>query len=225
MNVVDLDRIVRIHRGPPPVTVLRECRLVVEEGDFVTVVGPSGSGKSTLLNIIGLLDRPTSGRYRLRGQDVSLLTEKERAMVRGRQIGFVFQSFQLMERRTCLENVMVADLYTGASARESRRIAGDALDAVGMGDRAASLPVELSGGERQRVAIARALMGSPSVLLCDEPTGNLDSRNSSAILDLFLALNSEGSTIVLITHDTDVARRGNRRVSMLDGVLSETAGR
>ena len=225
MSVVELEHVARHYSGPPRTTALRECNLIVDEGDFVTVVGPSGSGKSTLLNIIGLLDRPSSGRYLLQGRDVSELREAERAAARGKHVGFVFQSYQLMERRTCLENVMVADLYQGVDTVASRKAALSALEAVGMDNRAVSLPIELSGGERQRIAIARAVMGNPSVLLCDEPTGNLDSRNSEAVLDLFLELNRAGSTIVLITHDAKVAQRGNRAVSILDGVLTEATPR
>ena len=220
-SVVQLDSITRTFPGPPETAAIRECSLTVEEGDFLTIVGPSGSGKSTLLNLVGLLDRPSSGRYLLRGRDVSSLDENTRAATRGEHIGFVFQSFQLIERRTCIENVMLADLYRGTHISDSRAAAQASLDAVGMGSRADSRPIDLSGGERQRIAIARALVGNPAILLCDEPTGNLDSRNSSAILDLFLSLNSKGATIVLITHDNDIANLGNRRVSILDGVVTE----
>jgi putative ABC transport system ATP-binding protein len=219
--VIELCDVSRIYAGPPEVHALARSSVTIGEGDFVTIVGPSGSGKSTLLNILGLLDKPTEGTYSLRGRDVTLLAEKDRARVRGTEIGFVFQSFQLLEQRTCVENVMLSDLYTGATERESRNRAHDALDAVGLGAFALRLPTELSGGQQQRVAVARALASDPAVLLCDEPTGNLDSVTATAILALFDELNATGRTVVLITHDADVARHGNRTLHMLDGMLSE----
>jgi len=219
--VVELRGVSREYEDKRGTIALRNCTLTVNDGDFLTVVGPSGSGKTTLLNIVGLLDSPTSGSYALRGSDTSSMSEKIRSRTRGEMVGFVFQSFQLLEQRSCLENVMLADLYTGASERDSRSNALRALESVGLADRAGSLPTELSGGQRQRVAIARALAGDPAILLCDEPTGNLDSRTAESILALFLALNETGATIMLITHDRAVASLGNRRVEMLDGVLSE----
>lgn len=222
-RVLELDRVSRAYAGSQGAKALNECSLQVESGDFLTVVGPSGSGKSTLLNIVGLLDSPTSGAYRLLGEDTSAMGETGRSRMRGRTIGFVFQSFQLLEQRTCLDNVMLADLYRGAGTRESRFRAREALESVGLGNRATSLPTEMSGGQRQRVAIARALMGKPALLLCDEPTGNLDSRTAESILQLFADLNEQGSTIMLITHDPGIAARGNRTISLLDGVASESS--
>ena len=221
--VVELQGVSRLYPGPPAVHALTSCSLCIEEGDFVTVVGPSGSGKSTLLNILGLLDQPSSGRYLIRGEDVTALPEAQRARVRGSQLGFVFQSFHLLEQRSCLENVMLADLYSGAPERESRERALGALEAVGLGALVARMPTELSGGQQQRVAIARALASDPAVLLCDEPTGNLDSGTAATILALFDELNAAGRTVVMITHDADVARHGNRTLHMLDGNVTETA--
>ncbi|KQZ23916.1 ABC transporter ATP-binding protein [Microbacterium sp. Root553] len=219
--VVELREVSRVYAGPPEVHALATSSVTIDEGDFVTIVGPSGSGKSTLLNILGLLDKPTAGTYTLRGQDVTLLSENDRARVRGTDIGFVFQSFHLLEQRTCLENVMLSDLYNGTSERESRSRALEALEAVGLGSFERRLPTELSGGQQQRVAIARALAANPAVLLCDEPTGNLDSVTANAILALFDELNDAGRTVVLITHDAEVARHGNRTLHMLDGTLGE----
>ncbi|MBW9111297.1 ABC transporter ATP-binding protein [Microbacterium ureisolvens] len=221
--VVELQDVSRLYPGPPAVHALTSCSLRIEEGDFVTVVGPSGSGKSTLLNILGLLDQPSSGRYLIRGEDVTALPEAQRARVRGDQLGFVFQSFHLLEQRSCLENVMLADLYSGVPERESRERALTALQAVGLGALVARMPTELSGGQQQRVAIARALASDPAVLLCDEPTGNLDSGTAATILALFDELNAAGRTVVMITHDADVARHGNRTLHMLDGNVTETA--
>lgn len=219
--VIELREASRIYAGPPAVSALAAASFVIRAGDFVTIVGPSGSGKSTLLNILGLLDKPTGGQYVISGRDVSVLSEVERARVRGAEIGFVFQSFHLLEQRTCLENVMLADLYSGVGETESRRRAQEALDAVGLGAFYARLPTELSGGQQQRVAIARALSSDPSVLLCDEPTGNLDSATAQSVLSLFDDLNATGRTVVMITHDSEVARHGNRTFHMLDGVVSE----
>ncbi len=219
--LVELRDVSRRYPGPPEVLALKDCSLEVHDGDFITVVGPSGSGKSTLLNVLGLLDAPTSGAYFLRGRELTSLNENQRATARGANIGFVFQSFHLMEQRTCVENVMLSDLYTGASERDSRARAVLALESVGLGDRADSFPSQLSGGQQQRVAIARAIASDPALLLCDEPTGNLDSATAETILGLFENLNATGRTIVLITHDPVVAAHGNRMLSMLDGVMQE----
>ena len=221
--VIELCEVSRVYPGPPQVRALAESSLTVNAGDFVTIVGPSGSGKSTLLNILGLLDSPSNGTYLLRGQDVTALTENQRARLRGTEIGFVFQSFHLLEQRTSLENVMLGDLYNGAQEEESRQRASKALHAVGLAEYHQRLPTELSGGQQQRVAIARALASDPSVLLCDEPTGNLDSVTAEAILSLFDYLNASGRTVVLITHDANVARHGNRTLRMLDGTISENS--
>lgn len=218
--VIDLRAVSRTFPGYPDVEALRPCDLQVASGELVAVVGPSGSGKSTLLNLLGLLDRPTSGTYRLEGTDVADLDEAERTSLRGRAIGFVFQSFELLDHRSSLENVMLAGLYSGTRRTARRQAATEALEAVGLSHRAGSAPVRMSGGERQRVAIARALSVRPRLLLCDEPTGNLDSGNATAILDLLVDLHRQGTTIVVITHDSQVAERCTRTVRIHDGVLT-----
>ncbi|WP_214325846.1 ABC transporter ATP-binding protein [Nonomuraea sediminis] len=216
--VIVLDR---VGKRFPSVRALAEVSLEVRRGDYLAVVGPSGSGKSTLLNVLGLLDRPTSGRYLLDGTETTGLRDAARTRLRGERIGFVFQSFHLLAHRTVVENVMLAEIY-GRQARKGRRErALSSLDRVGLSHRVGFLPDRLSGGERQRAAIARALMGRPSLLLCDEPTGNLDSRNTGAVLDLFDELRAQGLTIVVITHEREVSERAQRRVSITDGVLSE----
>ncbi|MFI6598970.1 ABC transporter ATP-binding protein [Nonomuraea sp. NPDC050536] len=205
----------------PAVRALAEVSLEVRHGDYLAIVGPSGSGKSTLLNVLGLLDRPTSGRYRLDGTETTGLRDAARTRLRGERIGFVFQSFHLLAHRTVVENVMLAEIY-GRQPRTGRRErALRSLERVGLGHRVDFLPDRLSGGERQRAAIARALMGRPSLLLCDEPTGNLDSRNTGAVLDLFDELRAQGMTIVVITHEQEVSERAGRRAGITDGVLSE----
>ncbi|MEU0568708.1 ABC transporter ATP-binding protein [Nonomuraea sp. NPDC005983] len=203
------------------VRALSDVSLVVGACDYVAVVGPSGSGKSTLLNVLGLLDRPTSGSYRLDGVETTSLGEGERTRVRGSRIGFVFQSFHLLPQRSVVENVMLAEVYGGHPRRDRRARALAALDRVSLSHRVGYLPDRLSGGERQRAAIARALMGAPCLLLCDEPTGNLDSRNTEAVLDLFDELREQGMTIVVITHENEVSDRAARRVRITDGVLVE----
>lgn len=217
--VIELSDVGKKFEGIQTVEALVGVNLVVAEGEWVAVVGPSGSGKSTLLNIIGLLDTHTAGLYRFDGVDVSELADKQRAGMRSRGIGFVFQSFHLLAHRTVTENVMLADVYRKAPGRDRRARALAALDKVGLADRAEFLPPFLSGGERQRAAIARALMGEPRLLLCDEPTGNLDSVTTKHILSLFEDLNEQGLTIVMITHDPAVAKRAGRRVRITDGVL------
>ncbi|MDB1086417.1 ABC transporter ATP-binding protein [Streptomyces sp. ACA25] len=206
--------------GPPPVTALRPCSLTVRPGEFITVVGPSGSGKSTFLHVAGLLDSPTEGRYLLDGIDTGTLNDAERTALRGRRIGFVFQSFHLLPHRSATENVTLAMLYTGVPPRQRRDRAREALIRVGLGHRLDAAPTRLSGGERQRVAIARALVGRPSLLLCDEPTGNLDTATASSVLALLGELHAEGMTVVVITHDPHVAARGERTVTIRDGQLS-----
>ncbi|MEV6300357.1 ABC transporter ATP-binding protein [Actinoplanes sp. NPDC051861] len=218
--VLDLDRVTRIHPGPPAVTALADATLRVGRGEYVAVVGPSGSGKSTLLNLLGLLDRPTSGVYRLDGIDVAGLGERDRTALRGGRIGFVFQSFHLLPHRTATENVMLAQVYNGAPRGGRRAAALAALERVGVGHRAHALPTTMSGGERQRVAIARALVNEPAILLCDEPTGNLDSATSQRLLSLFDELHAAGLTIVVITHDGAVASRAQRLVRIVDGRIT-----
>ncbi|WP_137995050.1 ABC transporter ATP-binding protein [Streptomyces vilmorinianum] len=211
--------------GPPPVTALRPCDLTVGRGEFVAVVGPSGSGKSTFLNIAGLLDAPTGGTYLLDGIDTGMLRDADRTALRGRRIGFVFQSFHLLPQRSALENVTLALVYDGTPRRERAARAREALEQVGLGHRVDALPTRMSGGERQRVAIARALVTRPSLLLCDEPTGNLDTTNADSVLVLLEKLHTDGMTVLVITHDPLVAARARRTVTIRDGVLSvsETA--
>ncbi|MET7398944.1 ABC transporter ATP-binding protein [Dactylosporangium sp. NPDC005572] len=207
------------YAGPPPVAALHPCNLVVASGDHLAIVGPSGSGKSTLLNILGLLDRPTAGRYLLDGLDTAALREPERTALRGSSIGFVFQAYQLLAHRTALENVAMALMYNGVPRAKRAAIAAEALHRVGLTKRLHTLPSRLSGGEQQRVAIARALAVSPRLLLCDEPTGNLDSTNADGVLDLIAGLHADGMTAVTITHDPAVAARAPRTVTIKDGML------
>lgn len=218
--VVRLSGVARTFPGAKPVPALRGIDLDVARGDYVAVIGPSGSGKSTLLNILGLLDSPTSGTYLLDGIDVGALVASERAALRGHRIGFVFQDFQLIGARTALENVALGALYTGPSLSARTADAAALLERVGLGHRVHSLPSVMSGGERQRVAIARALMGSPSLLLCDEPTGNLDSQMAEQILDLFDAVHRARTTLLVITHDANTAARARRTLTMRDGTLT-----
>jgi putative ABC transport system ATP-binding protein len=220
-TVLHLASVSRTFDSSPPVHALRNVDLRVRTGEYVAVVGPSGSGKSTLLNVIGLLDRPTTGTYVLDGVDAADLGDRERAALRATRLGFIFQSFHLLPQRSALENVMFGGLYQGISRRERRARAIDALERVGVADRASFRPNRLSGGERQRVAIARALSIAPALLLCDEPTGNLDSENTAAILALFDELLRDGLTIMIITHDPGVASHAHRRVSIVDGQLTE----
>lgn len=219
--VIRLSALGRRFDSEPPVDALVDVDIEIREGEWVAIVGPSGSGKSTLLNIVGCLDTHTSGSYRFDGIEVAELTDKQRAGLRCRGIGFVFQSFHLLGQRSVIENVMLSDVYRRAPFRDRRGRAAAALEKVGLAHRAEFLPTRLSGGERQRVAIARALMGSPRLLLCDEPTGNLDSATTATVLDLFADLNDQGMTIVMITHERDVAERAGRHVRITDGVLTE----
>jgi ABC-type lipoprotein export system ATPase subunit len=221
--VVRLEGVSRTFGVDPPVEALRGVDLDIWRGEWLAIVGPSGSGKSTLLHILGLLDRQTAGTYFFEGRDVSTLDDLARAGLRGRRIGFVFQAFHLLPHRSVIENVMLGELYVAASRQGRRERAAAALEQVGLTPRAEFLPTKLSGGEKQRAAIARALIGEPSLLLCDEPTGNLDSANADAVLDVFADLSREGLTIAVITHDEHVASYAGRRVGLLDGVLREIA--
>jgi macrolide transport system ATP-binding/permease protein len=207
--------------GRAAVVALHGATCEIGPGERIAIVGPSGSGKSTLLNIVGCLDEHTTGSYRFDGVEVSELTDRQRAGLRCRKIGFVFQSFHLLAHRSVTENVMLADVYRRAPVRDRRSRALSALDRVGLVHRAEFLPTRLSGGERQRVAIARALSGSPRLLLCDEPTGNLDSASTANVLELLGQLNATGVTIVVITHDQNVAGRAGRETRMTDGRLVE----
>lgn len=219
--VIELIGAAHTYPGPPPVHALHPVDLAIERGEYVAIVGPSGSGKSTLMNLLGLIDRLTAGTYRLDGIDTGGLRENERTALRGRRIGFVFQSFHLLPYRTSTENVALAQLYTGSPQAQRRRDAVQALRQVGLGHRLDSLPSSMSGGERQRVAIARALSNNPSLLLCDEPTGNLDTATAGQVMDILEKLNLEGMTVIVITHDPMVAERAQRTVTIRDGILSE----
>ncbi len=222
--VIELRGLARTYPGPPPVAALRPSDLVIEPGGYVAVTGPSGSGKSTLLHLLGLLDAPTAGRYLLDGADTGALNDRDRSALRGRRIGFVFQAFHLLPYRTALENVQLAQLYNQTPRTARLELAASALEAVGLGHRLDALPTTLSGGECQRVAIARALVNQPSLLLCDEPTGNLDSRNAASLMELLDELNATGFTVVIITHDQNVAAHARRTIAISDGVLAEHAG-
>ncbi|MGL4339063.1 MAG: ABC transporter ATP-binding protein [Rhodoglobus sp.] len=219
--VVELINVTRSFPGPPEVQALRSVNLRVEEGDYLSIVGPSGSGKSTMLNLLGLLDRPSVGEYYLNGRLTSTLDEEQRAALRGRTIGFVFQSFHLLPHRRVLDNVMLATVYSGVPRAEREARARAALDRVGLSHRLEFLPATLSGGERQRVAVARAVVSSPTLLLADEPTGNLDDATSHEVMDLFEELHSDGLTLVVITHDVGVSQRAERIIRISDGHLEE----
>ncbi len=219
--MVEVGGLGRTYGSDPPVEALRGVDLTIQRGDWVAIVGPSGSGKSTLLNVLGCLDRPTSGSFHIDGVDAGELSEDERATLRARKIGFIFQTFHLLGHHTALENVMLAEVYAGGERAGRRERALAALERVGIEQRRDFLPTKLSGGEQQRVAIARALVGSPTLLLCDEPTGNLDSVNTESVLSLFHELEKDGLTLVVITHDEEVAVHAKRIVRIVDGRLSE----
>jgi putative ABC transport system ATP-binding protein len=220
-HLIEVQDLTKVYgRGPAAVAALNAVNLTIEEGEFVAVMGPSGSGKSTLMNILGCLDRPTDGRYWLGGEDVSRLNRAQLAAIRNRQIGFVFQSYNLLPRSSALKNVMLPLVYRRSGARspsERDALAQQALETVGLGDRVDHRPSELSGGEQQRVAIARALVNEPLIILADEPTGNLDTSSSQEIVDVLCGLHERGRTIVMITHEPDLGAQAQRIIRLLDG--------
>lgn len=203
--------------GKEVLQVLKGIDLTIEKGEYVALMGPSGSGKSTLMNMIGCLDSPTSGTYILNNQDVSGMTDNELAEIRNKEIGFVFQTFNLMPRQTALDNVALPLIYAGVKKAQREELSKKALEGVGLADRMTHKPNELSGGQRQRVAVARALVNNPAILLADEPTGNLDSKTSVEIMQLFADLHSKGNTIILVTHEEDIAKFAKRVVRLKDG--------
>jgi putative ABC transport system ATP-binding protein len=205
--------------GKETVDVLKQIDLKIKQGDFVAIMGPSGSGKSTLMNIIGCLDRPTNGTYFFDGKDISSLNDQELARVRNKAIGFVFQQFHLLPRLNALKNVELPMIYAGIGKKEREELAKQALMKVGLEERMHHFPNELSGGQKQRVAIARAIVNSPKIILADEPTGALDTKTSESIMELFLQLNREGTTIVVVTHEHEVAQYAKRNIMVRDGVI------
>jgi putative ABC transport system ATP-binding protein len=207
------------HMGTVDVHALCGVSLHIEQGEFLSIMGPSGSGKSTLMNVVGCLDSPTSGTYSLLGRDVSRLSDRQLAHVRNQELGFVFQQFNLLPRTTALRQVELPLIYSGVSLGERRQRARQALEIVGLGDRMSHRPDELSGGQQQRVAIARALVNRPSIILADEPTGNLDSRSGAEILALFEELNAQGITVIFVTHDADIAAHSRRIIHLRDGLI------
>ena len=225
MPILELKDICKDYQqGKEPVRVLKNINLTVEKGDYLAIMGPSGSGKTTLMNIIGCLDVATSGKYVLHGREIENLTESELARIRSREIGFVFQNSQLLPRLTAQQNVELPLIYAGVSPRERRRRASEMLERVGLSDRKKHYPNQISGGQQQRVAIARALVGNPTLLLADEPTGALDQKTGSQVMGLFRELNDEGRTIIMITHDMNIASNARRVVHIIDGELTEGGG-
>ena len=213
----------RYELGEQIVYALREINLEIQRGEYAALMGPSGSGKSTLMNIIGCLDTPTAGTYILNGKEVSSMTDGELSHIRNQEIGFVFQTFNLLNRLTALDNVALPLVYAGVGKKERTERAKSALNDVGLGDRMSHKPNELSGGQRQRVAVARSLINNPSILLADEPTGNLDTNTSKEIMALFDEIHARGNTIILVTHEEDIARYAKRMVRVRDGVIEKNA--
>jgi len=222
-HLIEMHELTRVYQlGPQEIYALRGINLIVEQSEYLAIMGPSGSGKSTLMNIIGCLDRPTNGKYILDGTPVEQMDDDQLAAVRNKKIGFVFQTFNLLPRTTALQNVELPLVYAKIQRAERREMAEDALEAVGLKDRMHHQPNELSGGQRQRVAIARALVNKPSLLLADEPTGNLDSKTGREILDLFHNLHSRGNSIIMVTHEDDVAKEARRIIHIRDGLIAES---
>ena len=220
--VIDIQGITKTYvNGKLSVPVLHGIDLQVNKGEFVSIMGPSGSGKSTFMNILGCLDRPTTGSYRLNGDEVATLSDDELAFVRNKQIGFVFQSFNLLTKLTALENVALPMIYAGMDKKSRNERAAVLLSSVGLGDRMDHLPSELSGGQRQRVAIARALANNPAIIMADEPTGNLDSKSTIDVMNIFRGLYEEGRTIILVTHEPEIATYASRNVVLRDGLIVE----
>ncbi len=221
-TVIDIQGITKTYvNGKLSVPVLHGIDLVVNKGEFVSIMGPSGSGKSTFMNILGCLDRPTTGSYRLNGDEVATLSDDELAYVRNKQIGFVFQSFNLLTKLTALENVALPMIYAGVNKKMRIERASQLLQSVGLDERMDHLPSELSGGQRQRVAIARALANNPAIIMADEPTGNLDSKSTIDVMNIFRDLHDEGRTILLVTHEPDIATYASRNVVLKDGIIVE----
>ncbi|RZS93128.1 ABC transporter ATP-binding protein [Aquimarina brevivitae] len=219
-NVIEIRGIIRnFQLGQETVYVLKGIDLDIERGEYVAIMGPSGSGKSTLMNLLGCLDTPTAGSYNLNGQDVSQMTDDELAEIRNKEIGFVFQTFNLLPRTTALDNVALPMVYAGASKKDREHRAAEVLTDVGLADRMDHKPNQLSGGQRQRVAVGRALVNKPSIILADEPTGNLDSKTSLEILQLFDQIHQAGNTVIMVTHEEDVAERAHRIIRLRDGVI------
>ena len=221
-EILKMTDVVKCYRmADEDIQVLDHVNLSIREGEFVSILGPSGSGKSTLMNIIGCLDVPTSGEYMLSGHDVDRLDENELAHIRNKEIGFVFQSFQLLPRLSALENVELPLIYAGVAPQERKQRAQLIMERVGLGDKLKNLPTQLSGGQQQRVAIARSVVTEPTILLADEPTGALDQKTGMQIMDLFREINREGRTVILITHDPNIAKYAERVIHIIDGRLSE----
>jgi putative ABC transport system ATP-binding protein len=219
-KIIETTEISKIYRmGAEIVEALKSISINVNKGEYVAFMGPSGSGKSTLMNIIGCLDSPTDGRYVLNGKDVSDMSENELAEIRNKEIGFVFQTFNLLPRATCLDNVALPLIYAGFNKSDRQEMAFQSLSNVGLADRVHHKPNELSGGQRQRVAIARALVNNPSIILADEPTGNLDSKTSYGIMELFHELHQKGNTIIMVTHEDDIAHYAHRVIRLRDGLV------
>jgi putative ABC transport system ATP-binding protein len=218
--MIELENVSKVYQmGDIEVHALRGVSLHINRGECLTIMGPSGSGKSTLMNVMGCLDLPTEGRYHLNGQNVSQLNDTQLARIRNKEIGFVFQMFNLLARTTALRQVEMPLMYAGVGSRERRKRAREALESVGLGDRVGHKPDELSGGEQQRVAIARALVTGPSIIMADEPTGNLDTKSGQEILRIFKRLNEQGITLIFVTHDPEIAEYGSRTIHLRDGLI------